>query len=311
MTNRETVGFTLNKLIEKNSSNIFVLDADVCNAIGTNFVKEKNTCNFIQCGICEQHMFNLACGLSLMNNVVFIGTLSIFVLRALEQLRNYICFGNMDIKIIGSHAGLTTGEDGATHQTLEDVAVLRAIPNISIFACSTNISIQKIIELSYDLKGPVYIRLSRNKVDEIYTQDSLFEKSKYNIFKARKKSNILILTHGIMLNTSFQIQKYMNNHYDKYIDVVDMYCLKPIDELLLINLLKEYDNIITIEDHFLIGGLNSIISNIISKYQMKLKITSFGVDDNFGYSAPAEELYKLYNLDVEYICHFLKKMLVS
>lgn len=307
ITNREVIGNILNELIKKNKQNIFVLDADVCNATGTNFVKEKNPYNFIQCGICEQHMFNLACGLSLSNNIVFIGTLSIFVLRALEQLRNYICLGNLNIKIIGTHVGLATGEDGVTHQTLEDIGVLKSIPNISIFSCSSNISIQKIIELSYELKGPVYIRISRQNIKEMYSMYTIFKKNMYHLFTKNINANCLILTHGIMLEMCLQFQQHLYIKYDKHIDVVDLYCLKPIDDKMLKNLIKKYTYILTIEDHFIIGGLSDIITRIICQYNLNVTFFSMGVDDEFGYSAPAQELFDLQNLNIPYLEFFFKQ----
>lgn len=278
--------------------NVVVLDADLAKATCTYDFKNKFQSRHFDMGIAEQDMVGTACGLALSGKTVFASSFAMFLTgRAYEQIRNSICYTNANVNLCATHSGLAVGEDGATHQCIEDIALMNVIPNMTIFCPSDEISTNKILQQCLSIKSPKYIRLGRNTVEDIYTDKDLFKLGGSNIFGCGRAGCIFAV--GNTLNIALAAQEYLIKRNIE-IRVVDLYSIKPVDKNTIINCAKESDVLVSIEDHSVIGGIGSIISNILCEYYPK-KLIKLGVQDKFGTSGSMEELYKKYNITMQSI----------
>ena len=290
---RQSYGEALENLGEKHE-NIVVLDADLSTATKTiNFAK-KYPNRFFEMGIAESNMMAAAAGLATTGKIPFASTFAVFAAgRAYDQIRNSICYPNLNVKICSTHAGITVGEDGATHQMLEDLALMRALPNMKVISPSDDIQTKWAIEEAYKLKGPVYVRLSRMATPIIYEQNQVFEIGK--MVQIGEGTDATVFSTGDVVCEALKAQEELKKK-GIYIRVVDVHTIKPIDEEMIIKCAKETKRLISIEDHSIIGGLGSAISEVLtSKFPTKLE--RLGVQDTFGQSGKAEELLKYYKLD--------------
>ena len=294
---RQSYGETLEKLGEK-YENIVVFDADLATATKTiNFAK-KFPDRFFDMGIAEANMMSTAAGMATTGKVPFASTFAVFAAgRAYDQIRNSICYPNLNVKICSTHAGITVGEDGATHQMLEDISLMRTLPNMKVLSPADDVETKWAIEEAYKTKGPVYVRLSRLATPIIYEENQKFELGK--MIQIGEGTDATIFGTGDVLAEAIKAKEKLKK---KGIDirVIDVHTIKPIDEEMIIKCAKETKRLISLEDHSVIGGLGSAISEVLtSKYPAKLE--RIGINDQFGKSGKAEELIKFYHLDSDSI----------
>ena len=295
---RQSYGETLEKLGEK-YSDIVVLDADLATATKTiNFAK-KFPERFFDMGIAEANMMSTAAGMATTGKVPFASTFAVFAAgRSYDQIRNSICYPNLNVKICATHSGITVGEDGATHQMLEDISMMRTLPNMKVLSPADDIETKWAIEEVYKQKGPVYVRLSRLATPIIYDENQKFEFGK--MIQIGNGIDATIFASGDVLAEALKAKEILAKTKGIDIRVVDVHTIKPIDEDMIVKSAKETKRLISIEDHNVIGGLGSAISEVLtSKYPAKLE--RIGINDEFGKSGKAEELVKFYGLSAEKI----------
>ena len=295
---RQSYGETLEKLGEK-YSDIVVLDADLATATKTiNFAK-KFPERFFDMGIAEANMMSTSAGMATTGKVPFASTFAVFAAgRSYDQIRNSICYPNLNVKICSTHSGITVGEDGATHQMLEDISMMRTLPNMKVLSPADDIETKWAIEEAYKQKGPVYVRLSRLATPIIYDENQKFEFGK--MIKIGNGIDATIFASGDVLAEALKAKEILAKTKGIDIRVVDVHTIKPIDEDMIVKCAKETKRLISIEDHNVIGGLGSAISEVLtSKYPAKLE--RMGINDEFGRSGKAEELVEFYGLSAEKI----------
>ena len=295
---RQSYGETLEKLGEK-YSDIVVLDADLATATKTiNFAK-KFPERFFDMGIAEANMMSTSAGMATTGKVPFASTFAVFAAgRSYDQIRNSICYPNLNVKICSTHSGITVGEDGATHQMLEDISMMRTLPNMKVLSPADDIETKWAIEEAYKQKGPVYVRLSRLATPIIYDENQNFEFGK--MIQIGNGIDATIFASGDVLAEALKAKEILAKAKGIDIRVVDVHTIKPIDEEMIVKCAKETKRLISIEDHNVIGGLGSAISEVLtSKYPAKLE--RIGINDEFGRSGKAEELVKFYGLRAEKI----------
>mgnify|MGYP002531217314 FL=1 len=295
---RQSYGETLEKLGEK-YSDIVVLDADLATATKTiNFAK-KFPERFFDMGIAEANMMSTSAGMATTGKVPFASTFAVFAAgRSYDQIRNSICYPNLNVKICSTHSGITVGEDGATHQMLEDISMMRTLPNMKVLSPADDIETKWAIEEAYKQKGPVYVRLSRLATPIIYDENQKFEFGK--MIQIGNGIDATIFASGDVLAEALKAKEILAKTKGIDIRVVDVHTIKPIDEDMIVKCAKETKRLISIEDHNVIGGLGSAISEVLtSKYPAKLE--RIGINDEFGRSGKAEELVEFYGLSAEKI----------
>ena len=300
---RESYGNALVTLGKK-YKNIVVLDADLANATQTKLFKEKYPRRFFDIGIAEQDMMGTAAGLSLTGKVPFASTFAIFAAgRAYEQIRNSIAYSHLNVKIAATHAGITVGEDGASHQSFEDLALMRVIPGMTILSPCDDKETIWAIEEACKINGPVYIRLTRPKVEDVYEKKSKFELGKAIVHG--KGRDAKIIATGIMVQEALKAQKVLK---EEKIDVrvIDLHTIKPLDKDVILKAAKETKLIVTAEDHSIIGGVGSSVCEVLAENACSVKVIRVGINDEFGQSGKWNELMKHYGLTAEGIVNKIK-----
>lgn len=290
---REAYGKTLAKLAEKNK-NIIVLDADLSGSTKSGEVKKVNPAQHYNMGIAEGNMMAVAAGLAASGNIVFASSFAMFATgRAFEQIRNSIGYPQLNVKICASHAGLTVGEDGASHQSIEDISLMRGIPGMTVICPADAAETVKAIEAVAAFDGPCYVRLGRMAVDAVYEEDNVpFEIGKGNIIREGK--DVVILANGIMVEAALQACEELKTM--GYLPtVVDMHTIKPIDVALLSKLAEDHDLFVTCEEHSVIGGLGSAVAEALSQTNPR-NVVMVGVKDTFGESGTPAALLEKYGL---------------
>ena len=228
----------------------------------------------------------------------FASTFAVFAAgRSYDQIRNSICYPNLDVKICATHAGITVGEDGATHQMLEDISMMRTLPNMKVISPSDDIETKWAIEEAYKQVGPVYVRLSRLATPIIYEENQKFEFGK--MIQIGEGTDATIFATGDVVSEAIKAKEELEKK-KIYVRVIDVHTIKPIDEEMIIKCAKETKRLISIEDHNIIGGLGSAISEVLTNYY-PAKLERIGIKDKFGRSGKAEELIKYYGLDAKNI----------
>ena len=303
---REAYGKTLVELGEKNK-NIVVLDADLSKSTKTAEFGEKYPERFINMGIAEGDLMTTAAGLSTCGKIPFASTFAMFAAgRAFEQIRNSICYPKLNVKIAATHAGLTVGEDGATHQPIEDISIMRSIPNMTVISPSDAVETRAAILAAAEYKGPVYIRLGRLAVPVLYNEEDF----KFEIGKAitlKDGKDVTIIATGIMVSKAIEAAETLKA---EGIDarVLDIHTIKPIDKEAIIKAAKETGAIITAEEHSIIGGLGSAVAEVLCE-ECQAKLKRVGVMDTFGQSGKPDELLKLYGLTSERLVEEAKSII--
>ena len=294
---RQSYGEELAKLGEDNEK-IVVLDADLSSATKTGIFAEKFPDRFINVGIAEQNLMGIAAGLSTFGKIPFASTFAVFAAgRAYEQIRNSIAYSNLNVKICATHAGITVGEDGATHQMLEDLSLMRTLPNMTVMCTSDDIQTKWAVREIAKINGPVYLRLCRMATPIIYDVTQQFEIGKGVQIGEGKDASIIAT--GVTVAEALKAQKILK---EKSINVrvIDIHTIKPIDKELIVKCAKETKRIITVEDHNIIGGLGSAVCEVLSE-EYPTKVERMGIPDCFGRSGKAEELLHYYKIDCDAI----------
>lgn len=302
---RESYGNTLKELAEE-YPNLVVLDADLAEATKTGIFKKAYPDRFIDCGIAESNMMGVAAGLSLVGKIPFVSSFAMFAAgRAYEQVRNSIGYPHLNVKIAASHAGITVGEDGATHQCNEDLALMRTIPGMVVMCPSDDVEARAAVRAAIEYDGPVYIRLGRSAVPVINdTPDYKFEIGKGTIVRPGK--DVTIVATGICVDSAIgAAEKLAADGIDA--EVVNICTIKPLDEELIVASAKKTGKVVTVEEHSVIGGLGSAVCDCLSaKYPTMVK--KLGMQDIFGESGPAAELVEKYGLDAEGVYKSVKEL---
>ena len=289
---RQSYGEALAILGEKNE-NIIVLDADLSGATKTNIFAKKFPNRFFNIGIAEQDMMGTAAGLATCGNIPYVSTFAMFAAgRAYDQIRNSICYPNLNVKICATHCGITVGEDGATHQMLEDISLMRTLPNMTVMSTSDDIQTKWAIEEISKIKGPVYLRLCRLATPILYEDDSKFEIGKG--VQIGDGTEATVIATGVTVSEAIRARELLAEKGTD-IRVIDIHTIKPIDKDIIIKAAKETKKIITIEDHNIIGGLGSAVCEVLSE-EYPTKVKRIGIKDTFGKSGRAEELMKYFKI---------------
>lgn len=295
---RQSYGEALEKLGEENS-NIVVLDADVSNATKTNIFAKKFQRRFFDMGIAEQDMLSTAAGLATCGKIPYVSTFAVFATgRAYDQIRNSICYPKLNVKICATHAGITVGEDGATHQMLEDISIMRTLPNMTVISTSDDTQTKWAVKEIAKIEGPVYLRLSRLAVPVIYDENQKFELGK--AVQIGEGTDATIICTGDIVCEALKAKEKLEKDGIN-IRVLDMHTIKPIDKEAIVKCAKETNKIITLENHNIIGGLGSAVCEVLSE-EYPCKVTRMGIKDCFGKSGTAQELleyFKLTSKDIE------------
>ena len=294
---RQSYGEVL-KDLGKENENIVVLDADLSTATKTEIFAKEFPNRFFDMGIAEQDMIATAAGFATCNKIPYASTFAAFAAgRAYDQIRNSVCYPNLNVKICATHAGVTVGEDGATHQMLEDLAMMRALPNLHVFSPSDDTETRFIIKEISKINAPCYVRLSRLATPVIYDENEKFE-----LGKAKQIGNgedATIFATGVCVSEAIKAQQMLHEK-GIYVRVVDVHTIKPIDKEAIIRCAKETKKIITIEDHSIIGGLGSAVCEVLAE-EYPTKVIRLGINDTFGKSGNAVELMKHFKIDASAI----------
>lgn len=304
---RQSYGEALKELGKVNKD-IVVLDADLAGATKSDIFKKEFPDRFFDMGISEQDMITTAAGMSTCGKIPFASTFAVFATgRAYDQIRNSICYPNLNVKICGSHAGVTVGEDGATHQMLEDINIMKGLPNMRVFCPSDDIQTKWIVEEMIKIDGPCYIRTARLSTPVIYDENEKFDNKKSVQFGTGE--DVTIFAIGVCTSEALKAKEVLAQEGIN-VRVLDMFSLKPIDEEAIIKAAKETKLLISVEDHSVIGGLGSIIADVLTE-SYPAKLIKMGIKDRFGESGNAVELMKKFEINSEAIVSKIKEELVN
>lgn len=294
---REAYGKALAELGHK-YENIVVLDADLSKSTKTADFKKEFPDRFFNMGISEQDMIGTAAGLATCGKIPFASTFAMFAAgRAFEQIRNSVAYPKLNVKIAATHSGITVGEDGASHQAIEDIAIMRAIPNMTVVVPCDALQTKKVIEAAIEYNGPMYIRLGRLGVEEVYKNDMDFELGKGIVLKEGK--DITIIATGFMVQQAFIACEYLEQ-IGVNAELIDMHTIKPIDRELIIQSAKKTKAVLTAEEHNIIGGLGSAVCEVLSE-ELPVIVNRVGIKDVFGQSGNPLELIEKYNITADSI----------
>ena len=300
---RQSYGEALLELGRKNK-NIVVLDADLAGATKTELFAKEFPDRFFDMGIAEQNMMSTAAGMATCGMIPYASTFAVFAAgRAYDQVRNSICYPNLNVKICATHAGVTVGEDGATHQMLEDLSLMRTMPNMKVMSLSDDTQTKWAIEKVSKIEGPVYIRLARLATPIIYDKNKKFEIGKG--VQIGDGTDATIFATGVTVSEAIKAKEELAKK-GIMVRVVDIHTIKPIDKELIVKCAKETRKLISIEDHNIIGGLGSAISEVLIE-QYPTKLIRLGINDRFGMSGNAKELMEYFGITCDDIVRILDK----
>ena len=285
-------------------SDVVVLDADLSKSTKTSEFAKTFPTRFFNMGIAEQNLIGAACGLATAGKIPFASTFAMFATgRGFEIIRNSVCYPNLNVKICATHAGISVGEDGASHQSVEDIAIMRSIPNMTVLVPCDAIETEKMIFEIVKYNGPVYVRLGRSAVPQIFGEDYDFEIGKGVIL--REGSDATIIACGMMVNEAINASKLLKEEGIN-VRVINMSTIKPIDKEVIIESAKKTGAIVTVEEHSVIGGLGSAVSDVVSENYPVL-VKKIGINDVFGQSGKPKQLMEEYGLTVENIINKVKE----
>lgn len=286
-------------ILGEKDENVIVLDADLAGATYTGKFKAKFPERFFDCGIAEQNMIGIAAGLSLSGFTVFASSFAMFAAgRAFEQIRNSVGYPHLNVKIAATHAGISVGEDGASHQCNEDIALMRSIPGMTIINPADAVEARAAVLAAAQYEGPVYLRFGRLAVPQIFTKSTYkFEWGKGS--QLTEGNDVAIIATGLMVNEALIAAEELKND-DIHARVINIPTIKPLDEEIVTNAARECGCVITAEEHNIIGGLGSAVcETLCSSYPAP--VYRVGVEDVFGRSGPAKDLLHIYGLDAAHI----------
>ena len=301
---RESYGNALAELGAEHKD-VVVLDADLAAATKTGVFKKAFPERFIDCGIAESNMMGVAAGLATTGLVPFASSFAMFAAgRAFEQVRNSIGYPHLNVKIGATHAGISVGEDGATHQCNEDIALMRTIPGMVVISPADDVEAKAAVKAAYEHQGPVYLRFGRLAVPVINDRpDYKFEIGKGVVLREGK--DLTIIATGLPVSNCLEAaEKLAADGIDA--KVINIHTIKPLDEELVVAAAKETGKVVTVEEHSVIGGLGSAVCDVLAE-KAPTKVMKIGINDTFGESGPAAELLKKYGLDTDSIYEKIKE----
>ncbi len=300
---RQSYGEALLELGKENK-NIVVFDADLSTATKTNIFAKEFPERFYDMGIAEQNMISTAAGMSTCGKIPYASTFAVFAAgRAYDQIRNSVCYPKLNVKICATHAGVTVGEDGATHQMIEDISLMRTLPNMTVLSTSDDVQTKWAVKEISKINGPVYLRLSRLATPIIYGENQKFEIGK--AVQIGEGTDATIFATGVTVSEAIRAQEILENKGIK-VRVVDIHTVKPIDKDMVIKCAKETKKLISVEDHNVIGGLGSAISEVLTE-EYPVKLVRMGINDTFGKSGKAIELMQYFGITAENIVEKVAK----
>ena len=303
---REAYGKALAVLANTNE-NVVVLDADLSKSTKTADFKAVAPERFFNMGIAEGNMMGVAAGLSTCGKIPFVSTFAMFAAgRAFEQIRNSICYPKLNVKVCATHAGLTVGEDGASHQAIEDISLMRSVPNMVVINPADDIETEAAIKAVAEMEGPCYVRLGRMAVSRVN------DETNYNFVIGKgitlaEGNDVAIIGTGIMVEAALEAKEELAKEGINA-RVINIHTIKPIDEELIIKAAKETGVIVTAEEHSIIGGLGSAVAEVVSE-KCPVPVLRVGVKDTFGESGKPNELLEKYGLTSKDIVNTVKKAL--
>lgn len=302
---RESYGLALVELGSENDK-IVVLDADLSKSTKTNGFKEEFKDRFFNVGIAEQNLIGMAAGLANVGKIPFASTFAVFATgRAFEIIRNSVCYPKANVKIAATHAGITVGEDGGSHQSIEDIALMNSLPNMTVIVPADHREAMAATKAAAELNGPVYLRFGRCNTEDIFDEDYKFEIGKG--VEVRSGQDITVIATGMMVQKAIEASKLLETE-GITVRVINMSTIKPIDKHIIIKAAKETKGIITAEEHSIIGGLGSMVAAVVCD-ECPTKVKMIGIKDEFGQSGTPDELMEKYNLTTEAIVSEVKELL--
>ncbi len=288
------------------NKNVVALDADLAESTRSIMFAEKYPERFFEMGVAEQDLIGTAAGLAASGKIPFASSFACFITgRSFDQVRLMAAVSKLPIRVVGSHAGLLTGEDGATHQALEDISLMRTLPNMTVIQPSDAVEAEKAVLALASYKGPAYLRLGRGKVPIIHGEDYKFEIGKGELLK--KGNDVSIIASGSMVHEALKAAEELEKQKIS-VRVINIHTIKPIDKTIIIKAAKETGCIVTAEDHSIIGGLGSAVSEVLTE-NIPVPLERVGTKDTFGESGKPEELYKKYGLTPDDIIKSVKKVM--
>ncbi|MDI6799396.1 MAG: transketolase C-terminal domain-containing protein [Actinomycetota bacterium] len=303
---REAYGDALVELGSERE-NVVVLEADLAKSTYSIKFKEAFPKRFIECGVAEANMMGVAAGLAASNMIAYTGSFAIFATgRAFEQVRNTIAYASLNVKICPSHGGVTVGEDGGSHQSIEDVALMRVIPNMRVVVPADYIQARAAIKAAADIEGPVFIRTGRSKVPTIFDDGYVFDINKAPLM--REGSDVTIMANGIMLAKALEAADLLLTEGIEA-EIINVHTIKPLDEATIIASLKKTGAAVTAEEHSVIGGLGGAIAELAAS-KTAVPIEMVGIKDIFGTSGSEGELLEHFDLTKESIVRAAKEVIV-
>lgn len=305
---RESYG---NALVEagKEYDNLVVLDADLAAATKTDKFRKEYPEQHINCGIAESNMAGIAAGLATCGKLPFISSFAMFAAgRAYEQIRNSICYPGLNVKIGATHAGISVGEDGATHQCLEDIALMRGLPGMVVINPADDVEAKAAVKAAIEHYGPVYLRFGRAPIP-VYNDENEYEFQLGKGIVLKEGKDVSILATGLEVYEALQAAEMLaEDGIDA--EVINIHTIKPLDTELVLASARKTGKVVTVEEHFIIGGLGTAVCEILSE-QMPTKVLRIGIDDQFTKSGPAQELLHKYELDAEGIYIKVKRYMME
>lgn len=297
---RNAYGEKLAELIQSNP-NIVVLDADLTKSTKTIDAKKACPERHFNAGIAECNMMGMAAGLAASGKTVFASSFAIFATgRAYEIIRNSIGYPHLNVKVCATHAGLSVGEDGASHQSIEDVSLMRVIPNMQVYVPCDQYETKAVIEHVSKVNGPCYVRLGRGKVEDVFDENTKFDFTKVNVLR-KGNGDVVLFAMGLMVQEALKAAETLDA------TVVNVSTIKPLDEAGIIELLKAHKRAYACEEHSIIGGLFSCISEVKAKTIIPTPVTPIGVNDTFGESGKAKDVLNKYGLTADHIIEVVNK----
>jgi transketolase len=295
--------------LAKSNQDIVVLDADLSSSTQTKFFAKEFPERFFNMGIAEANMVSTAAGLAKAGKIPFVSSFAMFATgRAWEQVRNSVAHNHANVKICATHAGLTVGEDGASHQIIEDIALMKSIPGMVVIVPADAKETEKVMQAVTAYNGPVYVRLGRSALPVLFDDKYNFQIGKANVIE--KGEDLSIMACGIMVSAAVEAAKILREKHNKSIEVINIASIKPLDTETIVNSALKTRNIIVAEEHNIWGGLgDSVASALLENCSEKLKFKRLGVNDSFGQSGKAEDLLVHYGLTAENLVKLSLEML--
>ena len=305
---RDAYGETLVQLGKKHR-NIVVLDADLSKSTKTILFAKKYPERFFEMGIAEANMISAAAGLASCGKIPFASTFAVFATgRVYDQIRMDVAYSQSNVKIFATHGGISVGKDGASHQMIEDLTLMRALPNMTVLAPSDATQTRRLVELMASTRGPMYARIGRANAPILYTKEDLKDIEIGKGFVIREGADVSILACGTMVDQAIDAAAQLSKEGISSC-VVDMHTIKPLDEKLVLRCAKKTNAMITIEEHSIIGGLGGAVSEVLAESSIAPRFKRMGVQDMFCESGEPEDLFEKYGLSTPFIVKTVKKLL--